>query len=213
MWRHRLWTERYLVQLAMMLLLTRPFWAQAAAVRNQISLFAVANLLNERGLHVEASQVHLPARLVARSASPVLKIVSAQALGKDEMLIGVRCEAAGDCLPFNATVEVASGEALSALKGSLGRAAADKSKIAGRLMQQSSGSGSSSGSQMFAPAKVNAGSQVALVIRDGRMQIHLPAIAIDSGSTGARVRVRTIAPQKTFYGVVADPTTVLGVAQ
>jgi hypothetical protein len=213
MWRHRLLTNSFLVQLAITLFLRSAMSAQKQAARNPISQSAVAELLNRKGLQVEPSQVHLPTRIVANSTAPQLRVISADRVGNHQILVGVRCETAGDCLPFNATIDISNEEALSVLKNGFVRNVLGNSTGPQASLHQPGPNISFSPSQRSTEVKMKLGSPITLVIREDRMEIHLPAVAMDSGSPGMRVRVRTLAPEKTFHGVVLDQATVLGEAQ
>ena len=54
------------------------------------------------------------------------------------------------------------------------------------------------------------GARAVLLIVDGRMRIHLPVIAMDSGSKGTRIRVCTLDRKKIFDALVVDGGTVQG---
>lgn len=210
--RHRRLVNGYVVQLAIMLLLRMVTFAQGDAVRTPISSSEVAGLLNREGFEVQPSQVHLPARILGSSTSPDLRLVSADRLGNDRMLVGVRCETAGDCLPFNVTVDNLNEKSISDVKSRL-RRNSEETPTGSQVLKQQTYPVSVRALQSSLEAKVMVGSQVALIIRDDRMEIHLPAVAIDCGAPGTRVRVRTSAPDKIFSAVVLDRSTVLGGAQ
>jgi hypothetical protein len=198
--------KRYLAWLgAGCLLLSSMLSAQYASQRRYpMTPAMVAQALKARSVSVDPSAVRIPADLTATGPSPQLEITMAERSADGRLRVQLRCGRRGECLPFNAMLDIQGVNALAAEAGL--RNAAD---AAGHLRSEETASGSLAAIAM-APSRLRIGSQVMLVFENDHMLIHLPAVALDGGAPGAEIRVRTPADGKTFRATVVDCTTVRG---
>jgi len=182
--------------------------------RYPMSSAVVARALEMNGLDVKPSDVHLPMILSASTPSPNLEITATERLAAGRVRLQLRCRKAGDCVPFNATLDVRSAAAVAAEAGV-------KSASHGAVTIGNPGNmgsipggeslGSSPATIANRTSSLRAGSKVVLVLKDDYMTIHMPAIALDSGAPGTGVRVCTADRKKTFHATVVDQMTVTGV--
>ena len=176
--------------------------------RYPITEASVAKLLQTSGVDVTSSYVHLPMKLTAKSSDPHLQIVATQRVMDGEVRLQLRCRVAGDCLPFDAIVDTGNRGAIIAdikqrANSNYPVPSSNHSTIAALGLR------TVEGTQAF----VRAGLRVLLVIQGGKMEIHLPVIAIDSGSKGTVVRVCSVDRKKTFRAMVVDSSTVRGLVE
>ena len=162
----------------------------------------IARELNVAGIDVDASRVHLPVRMDAADASPKLEIVTAQPLRDSQLRLELRCPTTSECLPFLAMLDVDDANLVSAaIRLKIGSANTSRQQMASR-----------GGIQVDEDRpKLKVGSRAVLEMRDGHMEIHLPVLAIDSGSVGQQVRVCTLDRKKVFQATVAGEGTVTAV--
>ncbi|HEV2575606.1 MAG TPA: flagella basal body P-ring formation protein FlgA [Acidobacteriaceae bacterium] len=180
------------------------FAQQHQAMHYPIIETTVANLLHADGTNVTSSQVHLPMQLAAATPDPHLEIVAARKVTEHELDLEVRCQAIRECLPFDALVDTNDANTITALDRSARQPSAHAvpEKVSSPVEPIATMSD-----------HLAAGAQVVLVIADGRMRIHLPAIAVDSGAKGTQIRVCTLDRKKIFHAVVVDGGTVQGVVE
>ena len=163
----------------------------------------IANALSAVGVSVDKSQVHLPAHVSATTESPKLVVVAADPLGSNQVRLELRCNAASECLPFLAIVDVKDPNFVVASARSK-NVSADAAIHSTRLQTAAI---PKDGPQL------RVGSQAVLEIRDGQMDIHLQVLAIDTGAVGRQVRVCTLDRKKVFHAVVTSERTVTGVME
>lgn len=173
----------------------------------QISEAAVVRVLQANGLEADGSAVHLPGPLSASMESPSLEIVSTAPLGADRARIELRCRRPGECIPFFITLDPPAAQ--RALRAS---------SLHLRPLDGAAGSRGSSSVQSVGPlagprgplARMQAGSQVTIVLADARMRIEFPGIAMDTGTPGAELRVCTLDRKTVFHVYVVDSATARG---
>jgi hypothetical protein len=171
-----------------------------SGTRYPISESDIAKELGVVGVSVDASQVHIPAHMSAVISSPKLQIITAQPLGDNTVRIELRCSTADECLPFFASLDVKDADLVSAeIQMKMVSAAAASHQAAVRV-----------GGESVSRPQLRVGSHAVLIIRDGRLNIHLRVLAIDSGSTGQQVRVCTLDRKKVFHATVTGEGTVTG---
>jgi flagella basal body P-ring formation protein FlgA len=189
----------------------------AKPARYPMSSAVVAQSLKTNGLDVEPSEVHLPMILSASSPSPNLEITATERLTDGRVRLQLRCRTAGECVPFNATLDVRSAAAVVAEAGLKSSTVSELTAMSRYVEMQPTARSEPSSPSAIAhagtTATLHAGSKAVLVFQDQHMTIHLPVIAIDSGATGADVRVCTPDRKKTFRATVMDQATVRGVMQ
>ena len=198
-----------------MLMIVSAVWAQTApGARYPITESTVVSFLQSNGIFIAPSQVHLPMPLSAKSSLPELEVTAAQQVNHHQLQIGFRCVQAGECLPFNATLEVMNSDNVSAeLRAVIASHSniselADNS-IAGSLHAQVP----ALQAKRVASKLARAGTRVCLIIRDGHMEIHLPVLMLDTAAAGKQVRVSSLDRKKVFSATVVDSQTVSGVPQ
>lgn len=170
----------------------------------------VANFLRANGVAVTSSQVHLPMQLKATAPEPQFEIAGSRTMNNGELRLELRCHPISECPPFYVSVDIADTRASTAVvqAESSSNSFADlplahKPATVDFNQQQSSSR----------TGYLRLGSRVVLAIRDGRMQIRLPVIAMDSGSSGTQVRVCTLDRKKIFHAFVVDSALVRGILQ
>lgn len=169
-------------------------------IRYPISELDIVHELNAAGVGVEASQVHLPGQISSTIASPKLAISAATPMGDNQVRLQLRCAAGAQCLPFFVILDAKDGSA--------------EIRLVNRLVMESGHqSTSKTGEAPESHAQLRVGSHATLIIRDGHLNIHLPVLAIDSGSMGQQVRVCTLDRRKIFRATVTGNETVVGVAE
>lgn len=187
------------------------FIAEAETPRYPITQAIVATFLRAQGLNVMSSQVQLPMNLTSATPDPSLEIAATQTLSRGALRLEIRCSTAGECLAFDALVTV---EDEKTPPGTVNTQQSSRQSAAERSLTIATyKSAHQESSSDLSLAHVRVGSEVLLVIEDRQMQIHLPAIAMDSGSMGDMVRVRTLDRKKIFRGVVAESGHVREVIQ
>ncbi|HZQ43560.1 MAG TPA: flagella basal body P-ring formation protein FlgA [Acidobacteriaceae bacterium] len=187
------------------------FAQQPRGMHYSITATAIANLLRANGTNVTSSQVHLPMELTAAIPEPHLEIVRTRRVTDHELDLEVHCQATSECLPFDALVDVNDANTITAgahTGGSFDR----PSRQAGveEVIESSSLPVESTASTSD---QLRVGAHAVLVIVDGPMRIHLPVIAMDSGSKGTLIRVSTLDRKKIFHALVVDGATVQGTLQ
>jgi Chaperone for flagella basal body P-ring formation len=178
----------------------------SGTVRYPITGPMVANFLQANGVNVTSAQVRLPMELTAATPDPQLEIVGTQTGRDGELRLELRCQRAGECLAFSALVYVGDEKAIPVAK----KPEHSSDKLAS--IRSLSGATGPAVLRSNSPG-LRVGSQVVLLIEDGQMQIHLPVVAMDSGSSGGRVRVCTLNRKKVFQAVVVDAGVVRGVIE
>jgi len=193
-----------ILKAAALLMLANAVMAQSlTGSRYPISAGDVTRALGIVDVSVDASQVHLPAHMSAAIASPKLEIVMAQPLGDNQVRIELRCSAAGECLPFFATVDVKDANLVSSnIRLKTASATSPNHQAATRI-----------GGESVSRPRLTVGSRAVLLIQDGHLQIHLQVLAIDSGAIGQQVRVCTMDRKKVFHATVTGEGTVSGVME
>ncbi|HEX5284314.1 MAG TPA: flagella basal body P-ring formation protein FlgA [Bryocella sp.] len=186
------------------------FAQQRQEMHYPITEATVANLLRAKGTNVTSSQVHLPMQLTATTAEPRLEIVATHRVAEHELDLEVRCQAAGECLPFDALVDLKNANTIG--EAAYGGASSD---ISARHFSAHDVAElpSLQGESIASPDYLRVGARAVLVIVDGGMRIHLPVVAMDSGSKGTRIRVCTLDRKKIFDVVVVDGGTVQGAVE
>ncbi|HEY4011122.1 MAG TPA: flagella basal body P-ring formation protein FlgA [Acidobacteriaceae bacterium] len=175
--------------------------------RYLISPVLIADVLWRYGVKVTPNEVQLPVSLSAIDPIPHLEIVSMTRVTDDVVQLQWRCRDAGECLPFYVLLNLPTVTATSLIAS-----ARLKSGLAVRTPGQGAGP-----AQLHTPevpeqamAKVHPGSHVTLLLEDLQMRIQLPAVALDSGSPGADIRVATPDHRKIFRATVVDQSVVKG---
>jgi hypothetical protein len=171
--------------------------------RYPIAEGGIAKALNAVGVSVDISQVHLPAHVSAATAAPELEIVTAEPLGNDQVRLQLRCHAASECLPFLATVDVKDPDSVAVTA----RPKIASANSPGHQTTLQASTSRKDGSQL------RAGSRAVMEIRDGRMDIYLPVLAIDTGTIDQQVRVCTLDRKKVFHAIVTGEGRVEGVME
>lgn len=183
---------------------------QPQGTRYPISTTAIAKFLQAHGTKATSSQIHLPMQLTATIPEPHFEIARTRRVADHELDLEVHCQSASECLPFRAMVDVNDSDTVSAAvntEDSLNRPARQSSVEA--VIHATS-----LPTEPAAPAPdLRVGAQAVLVIIDGRMRIHLPVIAMDSGSQGTSIRVCTLDRKRIFHAVVVNGETVQGALQ
>jgi len=188
----------FLQAAALFLLATMAAAQGGAGTRYRIAEADVAKELSVIGLNVSASQVHFPAYISSATEAPNLEVVAAEPIGANQVHLELGCPTATECLPFFVTVDVEEPVRFSAEVRLKTRKAIDPNR------------------QLTLPtkeARLTVGSHAVLVIRDGRIDIHLQVLAIDSGAMGQQVRVCTLDRKKVFRATVTGEGTVTGMAE
>lgn len=181
------------------------FAQTSAGSRYPMTEATIASFLRTNGFSVTLSQVHLPMVVTAITPEPQLEITAIQRVNKAEVRLELHCRGIGECLPFDALVDVGNMNPFVELD--------TKSRLHSSAAE--AGSGSETGEKAAyarvvdrTAARVRVGASVVLLVEDGQMQIHLPAIAMDSGSAGDMVRVCTLNRKKVFRAQVVDSEVV-----
>ena len=186
-------------------------FAQQPQMHYSVTATAIADLLRANGIEVTSSQVHLPMELTAAIPEPHLEMVRTRGVTAHELELEVRCQDTSECLPFDVLIDVNDANTMTAAAhtgGSFDRpsrqpgveAAIERSSLPVESTASPSG-------------QLRVGAQAVLVIVDGGMRIHLPVIAMDSGSKGTLIRVSTLDRKKIFHAVVVNGATVQGALQ
>lgn len=186
------------------------FAQQRKGMDYPITEAAVASLLRANGADVASSQVHLPMQLTATTAEPHLEIIATRRVANHEVDLEIHCQTAGECLPFDALVDIGAESKFAAgvyAGVSSGRPAPQHSA---RDLPERPGLPDDS---TASSESLRVGMHAVLVIVDGPMRIHLPVIAMDSGAKGTRIRVCTLDRKKIFDALVVDGGTVQGVIE
>jgi flagella basal body P-ring formation protein FlgA len=168
-----------------------PTTMRAQERRFPLTAATVAAALQKAGLPVAAAQIDLPGSLSATAEHPELRITNAELLADGRLRVRLACRPQGQCLAFLATVHLSGAES-----GLAGVAALNATVQDAAPVHAERGPG------------LQAGRQTTLLMRDGKMLIELPVIAIDSGVTGEEVRVSSLDRKQTFRGVVTREQTV-----
>jgi hypothetical protein len=188
--------------------------AQGRPARYPMSSDVVAQALKANGLEVKPSEVYLPMMLSSAAPSPAIEITATERLADGRVRLQLRCRKAGECVPFNATLDIQSSAAVAAEAGA--QSGSSEGATTGKPMNVESIGGSEPGGASHGvianeTSVLRAGSRVMLVLRDDHMTIHMPVIALDSGAPGAEVRVSRADRRKMFHATVVDKTTVTAV--
>lgn len=187
------------------------FAQQPQGMHYSITPAAIANLLHANGTNVASSQVHLPMQLTAAIPEPHLEIVRTRRVTEHELDLEIHCQATSECLPFDAVVDVNDANTMAAearTGGSFGMFARQSSVE--ETTEKPSLPAESTASSVD---RLQVGTQAILVIIDGRMRIHLPVIAMDSGYKGTIIRVCTLDRKKIFQAIVVNDAMVQGAVQ
>ena len=162
-------------------------------IRYTIPNTVIAAALSAEGLDASADHLHLAAPLTAATASPRLRIASAEARPDGTLQLRLLCRSSVECLPFFVTITSAPDSA-----GLLGKLA---------LRQASSRAATSS---LEHPSGIAVGAHITLLLTDPQMHLRFPALAIDAGTPGTEIRVSSLDRKQTWRATVVDATTVQG---
>jgi hypothetical protein len=198
------WHSFRLLQTAALLLVASMAAAQGiAGPRYRIAEADIARELSVIGLNIDVTQVHFPAYISSATEAPKLEIVTAEPIGADQVRLEISCLTASECLPFFATVDVKEPGPFSAEV----RLKTHKAIAANRqpVLQL--------GVAPINQARLRVGSHAVMLIRDGRVDIRLQVLAIDSGAIGQQVRVCTLDRKKVFRATVTGEGTVTGMME
>ena len=178
--------------------------------RYPLSTDAISRALHRDGLEVRAEDVHLPMPLSTAVSDPALEIVGMDRLPDGHLRLRLRCQHAGECLPFGVTL-MHDGVAPMLL-------------VSAQPPAASAGAGSSTvptlpqpvGTPVLvreAPVVVRAGTRLTMLLDEGHMHIHLPVVSLDSATGDGNIRVATPDHKHTYRATVVDATTVRGIME
>ncbi len=156
--------------------------------RYVVGASVVAAALTAEGLATSAEHLRLALPLSSTTPAPELHIAAAEARPDGSLRLRLTCSNSTECLPFFASVEGADNAAFLARFAAVTHRQASPPHLPG----------------------VAVGAHVTLELADAQMRIHLPAVAIDTGSPGAEVRVASLDHKHTWRGIVVDAATVKG---
>jgi len=163
----------------------------------------VAKELSAFGVNVNVSQIHFPVKMSAAIESPKLEIVAAEPVSDSQARLELSCTTVSECLPFFSTVDIKNARLVSSeMRLKIGGTVAESRRTAVQI-----------GAARISERRLKAGSHVALLIREGHLNIRLQVVAMDSGAVGQQVRVCTLDRRKVFHGTVMDEETVAGVME
>lgn len=180
-------------------------------LRYPITETIVANCLRTSGISVTPSQITLPMNLTAATPEPQLDIAATQKIADGEVRLELRCHRLGDCVAFDALVHA---QDVKAIPAEVKPERTPNPLSNDRNLANGTGkSGVRAGAEDRTSSYLRVGAQAVLVIEDGQMRIHLPVIAMSSGSIGGRIQVCTLDRKKTFQAVVVDEGVVKGIIE
>ncbi len=178
--------------------------------RYPLSADAISRALHRDGLDVRAEDVHMPMPLSTAVSDPLLEIVGMDRLPDGHLRLRLRCQHAGECLPFGVTLmhDVVVPMLLVSAQPPAASAGVGSS-MAPTLPQPV-------GTPVFGPEAavvVRAGTRLTLLLEEGHMHIHLPVVALDSATGDGNIRVATPDHKHTYRATVVDATTVRGIME
>ena len=172
--------------------------------RYAISDADIAKALSAAGVSVEASQVHLPARMSETIESPRLEIATAKPMGDNQLRIL-------NCIVIRLPNAFLSSRAVDVKHADLiSTEIQPRSAVATPASHQTTLK--IDAGQVRQP-RLRVGSHAVLRIRDGHLDIHLQVMAIDTGVVGQQVRVCTLDRKMVFHAIVTGEGTVTGVME
>jgi hypothetical protein len=183
----------------------------SGGVRYPITETVVANFLRANGISVTSSEVTLPMKLTATTSEPQLEIAATRRIHDGQLRLELRCRRVGECVAFDAILDVDDAKLIRGEMDS--ELPSSKSVSEENLGSTTRLATLRNDSVSHGTFHLRIGAQVVLVIEDAQMQIHLPVIAMDSGSIGSLVRVSTLDRKKVFRALVEDAGLVKGVIE
>ncbi len=147
--------------------------AKGGSGREVITTGRIALTIRDAGIPVSASQITLPAEIVAKTREPALKVVSVGAWAANPSRVRLACVISEECLPFVVTVHRGQSDRPD---GSSLPASAKPPK---------------SPSVEYARSKVilRIGSPAVLLLEGGHVHIELTVVCLENGAVGQTIRV------------------------
>jgi len=152
----------------------------ASPVEEQIATVVGRNLgCDPAGLR---DKLHLLASLDALPSGATLRVVSVKReFAPDTWLLRLDCRSPRDCLPFDVMLHASEAKGLA-----WGPGPAAKSSSSG-------------------PVLAHSGDRVELVAELAGVRLRVPAVCLQSGGLGDRIRVRNLATHRVLEATVAGP--------
>ena len=147
--------------------------AKAASGREVITAGQIALAIGHAGMQVSASQITLPADVVAKTNAPGLRVVSVGAWMADSSLVRLECVISEECLPFVVTVHRDQSDRYAG------------SVIAAGVQPPKHASAESPGSRVV----LRIGSPAVLLLEGGHVHIQLAVVCLENGAVGQTIRV------------------------
>ena len=158
--------------------------------RAPITAEQVAAAINSAGIKVSANEVVLLSDVVAKTASPALKVESMERWGDRRMRVRLNCAKAEDCLPFFVAVSWSQTEAAQpALAGF------------------SSSATSQTGPNSYV---VRAGSPAVLLIEGDHIHIQIQVVCLENGAPGQTIRASSKDHRQIYTAKVGEDAVLRG---
>jgi hypothetical protein len=165
--------------------------------RYEISARQVALAISSKGIQVAGVQVSLLAKVVASEPDPVLDVLSVEHRGGRRAaehtggiyLVKLGCHSEPACLPFYASVNTTEESSAPATGVSIGMLASRNAAL-----------------KTDAAITMRAGTHATLIMDDGRAQIEVAVISLESGTAGHRIHVASPDHKQVYLAEVVSAT-------
>ncbi len=147
--------------------------AKAASRGEVITTGQIALAIGDAGMQVSASQITLPADVVAKTTAPLLRVVSVGAWAANSSRVRLACVISEECLPFVVIVH----------RGRSDRS--DGAVIAANPQPPKHPSAETSKSKVV----IRIGSPAVLLLEGGHVHIQLAVVCLENGVVGQTIRV------------------------
>ena len=174
----------------LLMVLCVPCWAASGHYALRAELVATA--LSGMGREIAPEQVMLMSDVVATSATPKLRVRSAEKWGDHRLMVRMECENPQECVPFMVGLQ-------------LGKSS-DAQNTASNL-QSVTGTTTRPSLKSYV---VRAGMQTTLMLDGERVHIRIPVVCLENGVPGQKVRARSSDRKQVYTAEVVDATLLKG---
>ncbi|MGI4854674.1 MAG: hypothetical protein ACRYF4_11595 [Janthinobacterium lividum] len=178
--------------------------------RYPLSTESIARALRADGLGVQPDDIRILTQASAAIDDPALQVLGADRMPDGHLRMRLRCQKAGECLPFSVAIDASKVRPAVVAKGLPVQPVVSSILEARLALPQPSLPPST---PVVAMAAIHAGTKLTLLMDDGHMHIHLPVVALDNSNAGGQLRVCTPDHKRTFRATAIDVNTVRGTAE
>ena len=166
--------------------------AAAASASHTISIEQISSAISDAGMPISPEEITLLSQVRATTDAPRLKVRSIQNGSDHAAIVRIECENPGECLPFFVKTRLSQNAGSATAPPILSPSLAVATRNASRAIV------------------VRAGTQAVLLLEGDRVHIRITVVCIDNGTSGEKIRVRSIDNRQLYVAEVVDATLLKG---